>query len=251
MQGEGAVIVEGEMQMSGKKREFFRGARSGVPLMIGVIPFGLVLGLAAREAGLTTVQSVFFSTALLGGTAQLASVQLYGAQASAVVVIATAIIINLRYSMYSLSLFPILKERSFPERLFAAYCVSDQSYAVTMAEYERAPDNRFLSTYFLGTSLAIFSVWVCSILAGYNLGTVIPPELSLDFTIPLVFMSLLIPHLKGWDRQISALVGGLVAVILVPRLPLQSGLLASILLGIGAGIAAGFFKKSECSRGEE
>jgi predicted branched-subunit amino acid permease len=238
------------MQMTVNKREFFRGARSGVPLMIGVIPFGLVLGLAAREAGLTSVQSVFFSTALLGGTAQLASVQLFGAQASAVVVIATAVIINLRYSMYSLSLYQLLKERSFPERLFAAYCVSDQSYAVTMAEYERAPGSRFISTFFLGASMAIFFVWACSILVGYNLGTVIPPELSLDFTIPLVFMSLLIPHLKGWDRQVSALVGGVAAVILVPRLPLQSGLLVAILLGIGAGTAAGYFRKPESNGGE-
>jgi len=239
------------MHMSEKKREFLRGASSGVPLMIGVVPFGLVLGLAVREAGLTTIQSVFFSTALLGGTAQLASVQLYGAQASAIVVIATAIIINLRYSMYSLSLYPVLKERSFPERLFAAWCVSDQSYAVTMAEYERDPDSKILPVFFLGVSLAIFFVWACSILVGYNLGTVIPPELSLDFTIPLVFMSLLIPHLKGWDRQISALVGGFAAVILVPSLPLQSGLLVAILFGIGAGVAAGFFKKAENSRGGE
>ncbi len=120
-----------------------------------------------------------------------------------------------------------------------------------MAEYERDPDSNLLPVFFLGVSLAIFFVWACCILVGYNLGTVIPPELSLDFTIPLVFMSLLIPHLKCWDRQISALVGGLAAVILVPSLPLQSGLLVAILFGIGAGVAAGFFKKAESSRGEE
>jgi predicted branched-subunit amino acid permease len=241
----------GEAQMSEEKQEFLRGARSGVPLIIGVIPFALVLGLAAREAGLTTLQGVFFSTAMLGGTAQLAAVQLYGAGASALVIVATAIIINLRYSMYSLSLYPILEGRSFAERLFAGYCVSDQSFAITMAEYEVAPDNPFLPAFFLGASLSIFSVWIFSILIGYKLGTVIPAELSLDFTIPLVFMSLLIPHLKGWDRQVSAVVGGVAAVVLVPCLPLQSGLLAAIIAGIGAGMVSSFFKKKENSEGEE
>lgn len=239
------------MTMSGNRSEFLRGARSGVPLMIGIVPFALILGLAAREAGLTTVQGVFFSTALLGGTAQLAAVQLYGTQASAMVVIATAIIINMRYSMYSLSLYPVLKGRSFTERIFAAYCLSDQSYAVTMAEYEKAPNNPFLPAFSLGASLAIFAVWIFSILLGYNIGNVIPKELSLDFTIPLVFMFLLVPHLKGWDRQVSALAGGVAAVILVPRLPLQSGLLVAILLGIGAGIVSSYLKKKESSEGEE
>jgi predicted branched-subunit amino acid permease len=120
-----------------------------------------------------------------------------------------------------------------------------------MTEYERAPDNLLLPVFFLGASLSIFSVWIFSILIGYKLGTVIPAELSLDFTIPLVFMSLLIPHLKGWDRQVSAVVGGVAAVVLVPCLPLQSGLLAAIIAGIGAGMVSSFFKKKENSEGEE
>lgn len=233
------------MLMGASKNEFFRGARSSVPLLIGIIPFALVLGLAVREAGLTGPQASFFSLSMLAGTAQLAAIQLYGAKASAIVIILTAMIVNLRYSMYSLSLCPILKERSFLERLFAAFCVSDQSYAVTVAEAESNPGNHFIPAFFLGASLTVFSVWVIGIFFGYNLETVIPAGMSLDFAIPLVFLFLLIPHLRDRDRQISALVGAIASVILVPRMPLQTGLIAAILVGIGAGISSGIIMKEK------
>lgn len=227
------------------RKEFFRGARSAVPISIGIIPFALVLGVAVREAGLSGAQCSFFSLSMLSGTAQLAAIQLYAAKASAVVIILTAMIVNLRYSMYSLSLYSILKERSFAERLFAAFCVSDQSYAVTMAEAESSPTSSFLPVFFFGASLTIFLVWVAGIFSGYSLERLIPAALSLDFAIPLVFVCLLIPHLHGRDRQISALTGAVASVILVPRLPLQTGLLAAILIGIGAGMAAGALMKKD------
>lgn len=236
--------------MGAAKNEFFRGARSAVPISIGIIPFALVLGLAVREAGLTGAQGSFFSLSMLAGTAQLAAIQLYAAKASAVVIILTAMIVNLRYSMYSLSLYSILKDRSFPERLFAAFCVSDQSFAVTMAEAEGNPENHFIPAFFFGASLMIFIVWVCGIFFGYSLEKLIPAALSLDFAIPLVFIYLLIPQLKGRDRQISALTGAVASVILVPRLPLQTGLLAAILIGIGAGMAAGALIGENDSAGE-
>ena len=236
--------------MSAAKNEFFRGARSAAPLSIGIIPFALVFGLAVREAGLTGAQASFFSLSMLAGTAQLAAIQLYAAKASAVVIILTAMIVNLRYSMYSLSLYSILKEKSFTERLFAAFFVSDQSYAITMADAESSPGNPFLPAFFFGASLMTFLVWVCGIFFGYSLEKLIPAALSLDFAIPLVFIYLLIPQLKGRDRQISALTGAVASVILVPRLPLQTGLLAAILIGIGAGMAAGAsIKKNDPARG--
>jgi len=230
--------------MTNSKKEFLRGGRAITPILIGIMPFSIVFGYAMKNAGLTGIQSSFFALSLLAGASQLAAVQLYTAHTPAFIIIATALVINLRYAMYSLSLQPILKHRSFVERLFAAFIMSDQSYAFTMSEGESNPGNRFLPWFFLGASLVLYSSWQAGIFLGYNLGTIIPERLSLDFAIPLVFMSLLIPHLKGRDRQISALAGAVAAVILVPRFPLQSGLLISIFIGIGSGMAYRTFQET-------
>lgn len=236
--------------MADTKREFLRGARNTVPLFLGIAPFAMVVGVAAREAGLDAAQGTFFSLSMIAGTAQLAAVQLYGAGASAAIVLLTAMVVNLRYSMYSLSLHPVLEKRSYIERLLAAFLLSDQSFVVSMTELETNPDNPSLPTFLLGSSLAVFVVWVAGIFLGFVLKAIIPAGLSLDFVIPLAFMFLLVPHLGGKDRQTSVLAAIVASVMLVPRLPLQSGLLVSILIGIGSGMAAGEYFGRAGSGGE-
>ncbi len=236
--------------MADTKREFLRGARNTVPLFLGIAPFAMVVGVAAREAGLDAAQGTFFSLSMIAGTAQLAAVQLYGAGASAAIVLLTAMVVNLRYSMYSLSLHPVLEKRSYIERLLAAFLLSDQSFVVSMTELETNPDNPSLPTFLFGSSLAVFVVWVAGIFLGFVLKAIIPAGLSLDFVIPLAFMFLLVPHLGGKDRQTSVLAAIVASVMLVPRLPLQSGLLVSILIGIGSGMAAGEYFGRAGSGGE-
>ncbi|HOG13815.1 MAG TPA: AzlC family ABC transporter permease [Synergistales bacterium] len=236
--------------MADTKREFLRGARNTVPLFLGIAPFAMVVGVAAREAGLDAAQGTFFSLSMIAGTAQLAAVQLYGAGASAAIVLLTAMVVNLRYSMYSLSLHPVLEKRSYIERLLAAFLLSDQSFVVSMTELETNPDNSLVPTFLFGSSLAVYVVWVAGIFLGFVLKAIIPAGLYLDFVIPLAFMFLLVPHLGGKDRQISVLASIVASVVLVPRLPLQSGLLVSILIGIGSGMAAGEFLRRAGSGGE-
>ncbi|MBN1332688.1 MAG: AzlC family ABC transporter permease [Synergistales bacterium] len=231
--------------MTGPKEEFFRGGRSVMPILIGLMPFAVVFGFAMKDASMTGPQSTFFSLSLLAGASQLAAVHLYAAKTPALIIIATVIAINLRYSMYSLSLQDLFQKRSFGERLFAAFIVSDQSYAFTMTEVEKNPQNSLITFFFLGASVCIYMTWLAGIFLGYNLGTIIPAGLSLDFAIPLVFMSLLIPHLKGRDRQISALSGAVAAIILVPVLPLNSGLLVAMITGICCGMAYSSVKKKK------
>lgn len=217
-------------------KEFIRGGKAVAPTLIGVIPFAVVFGFAMKNALFSGLQSSFFSLSLLAGASQLAAVQLYATESPAFIIVLTAVIINLRYSMYSLSIQPILGDKPYMLRLFASFIITDQSYAFTMTEYEKDPGNHFLPSFFLGASMLIVISWEAGILLGYNLGAVIPATHFLDFVIPLIFMSLLIPHLGGRDRQVASLTGGLSAVIMVPLLPLQLGLLAAILIGIGSGI---------------
>jgi predicted branched-subunit amino acid permease len=63
----------------------------------------------------------------------------------------------------------------------------------------------------------------------------VPPEWSLDFAIPLVFMALLLPAVKDRGTRRAAVVAGLAAVALI-GLPLNLGLLAAAMLGISAGV---------------
>ncbi|HOO63622.1 MAG TPA: AzlC family ABC transporter permease [Synergistaceae bacterium] len=232
-----------------KARAFRRGAKSVLPILLGVFPFSLVLGFAMKETGLSPLQTVSFAASVLAGTAQLATVQLYAEAAPGILIVLTALTINLRYAMYGLSMEPLVREKSILTRIFYAYIMSDQSYAFTMAEAEEHPSEQHITWFFLGASLVLYFFWQTGIGLGYVLGSVIPSWLPLDFTIPLVFMSLLVPHLKGSKRQFAAGTAALASLVLVPLLPLQSGLLASILIGMGSGIL--YEKHTKASKKEQ
>lgn len=218
-----------------KSPETLRGAQAIAPILVGILPFAVVFGFLMRQTGLTPFQSAFFALSLLAGASQIATVHLHAAGAPIFIIVATAVAINARYAMYSLSMEPLIRKETWWKRLFSAFIVSDQSYAFTMAEAESNPENTDITSFFLGAAIMLYLIWEIGILTGYTLGAVIPSGVPLDFAIPLVFMSLLIPHLKDTGRNLAALSAGVAAIFLAPLLPLQSGLLAALLVGIAAG----------------
>src|SRR6056297_1149912 len=86
--------------------DFLAGVRAALPSLFGLIPFGLVAGIAAVDAGLSPLQAVGLSFVVFAGASQLAAVDLLSQDASLAVVVVTAVVINLRMAMYSASIAP-------------------------------------------------------------------------------------------------------------------------------------------------
>ncbi|MEF8781193.1 MAG: AzlC family ABC transporter permease [Haloferacaceae archaeon] len=211
------------------------GVRDASPLFLGIVPFALVVGVAAVEAGLTPLQAVGMSVIVFAGASQLAALELLGETAPLLVVVATAVVINLRMVMYSASIAPHF--RSFRRRVQAAlaYVLTDQAYALSVARFagEGSPDRK---AYYLGVAGSIWVVWQLGTVAGVLLGAGVPPELGLSFAVPLVFLALLVPAMKDRPSAAAGIVAGVVAVG-AAGLPYNVGLLVAALAGIGAGLA--------------
>ena len=77
---------------------------------------------------------------------------------------------------------------------------------VTAARARTAPDHHHLRGYYLGASLALWSTWQLSTLAGIQLGTLVPAAWGLEFTIPLTFLALLVPVLRDRPSLVAAAV---------------------------------------------
>jgi len=90
----------------GGKEGFLAGTRDMVPILLGVVPFAMISGIAAVGAGLSMASAMGMSVFIFAGAAQLAAVQLIGIGAAPIVIITTALIINLRFVMYSASIAP-------------------------------------------------------------------------------------------------------------------------------------------------
>jgi len=221
-------------------REFLSGIRAELPLLPAVIPFGMIYGVLALEAGIPAGLSLAMSSIVFAGSSQFAATQLIAAGASSAVVVATTFILNLRHSLYSSSLAPYLSRLSARWKWLLGYLLTDEAYAVTISRYRRGGDEASLRQahwFFLGAGLCLWTSWQLSTAAGVFLGAQIPRDWSLDFTLPLTFIALGIPTLQDRPTLAAALVGGITAVVLA-GLPYRLGLMIGALAGILAGLWA-------------
>jgi predicted branched-subunit amino acid permease len=218
------------------RRAFVRGLRDGGPFILIVGPFGIVYGVVAAGAGFSVAQAVGFSMAANAGAAQLTAIQLLGDEAPLVVVILTALAVNLRMAMYSASLAPYLGHASLGWRGLLGYLMVDQAYATAILQYERAPDMPLPAKigYYLGAVALIWPVWIGCSLAGALLGNAIPPSIPIGFAIPIAFLALVGPMLRSL-AHIGAAFVSVTGALLLGGLPYSLGLLVAALLAMVTG----------------
>ena len=218
-----------------RRSSFVAGVRDVAPILVGIVPFGLVAGAAVVAADLPRELAVVLSVVVFAGASQLAAIDLLEAGAPALVVVLTVLVVNLRMMMYSASLAPYLETVSLRERLPLAYVLTDQAYALSVTRFETGDVAR--PWYYLGTAIPLWVVWQVCTVVGVVAGASVPDAIPLDFAVPLTFLALLVPAIEGRATGTAALVGGGVALAL-SVLPANLGLLVGAVCGIAGGLFA-------------
>jgi len=220
--------------VSRTKHSFMSGVRDMLPILVGVVPFGLVAGAAVINAGQGLAESIGMSVIVFAGASQIIATTLFGDNAPLWVALLTALIVNSRMFIYSTSIASHLSDAPAWQRPFLGYMLVDQNYAAVMTQ-GRFRDDIDVVPYYVGAWAALASTWQLTTIAGALLGPVIPPSWGLDFAVPLVFLAMLAPSLSNKTAIGVALVTGVGAAVLVPVLPMQSGLIVSLLGGMAYG----------------
>jgi 4-azaleucine resistance transporter AzlC len=213
--------------------EFIAGVRAQLPILLGVVPFGVIFGALARSAGIPPVESQGFSLLVFAGSAQFIAVGLVAESTPPLIVVLTILIVNLRHLLYSATMAVRFQPLPLRWKIPLAWLLTDEAFAVGSLRY-RQPDVRRAHWFFLGTGLALWASWQLSTAAGIALGELIPNSWMLDFALPLTFMALLAPTLEGRPAHAAALAAA-VSSILLAGLPYRLGLLLAALLGVAAG----------------
>lgn len=217
------------------------GWRAGVvamlPVLLGIVPFGMVAGIAGVENGATVAQSIAFGFLSYSAAAQIAAFDLLGRGAPLIVVIGTAIVINLRFAMYSASLARHITGGRLVRRAADAYLLTDHAYALTVSRATQPPPPRYLRSYYFGAAVVMWAAQMTAVVVGALFGTGAPEAIPLAFAVPLTFLALLIPTLADRPSLLAALVAGIVAVA-AQDAPANAGMLLGALAGVAAGTTA-------------
>jgi len=221
--------------MQNARNEFLHGVKDELPILVGVIPFGMIYGILAISAGLSEAEAQAMSVIVFAGSAQFMLVQLAGIGTPALIMIVTGFVINLRHALYSASVAPHMRKLNPIWKTILAYLLTDEAYAVAITRYNREDESDRKYWYFLGAGLALWTSWQISTAVGVFLGAQVPPGWSLDFTLALTFIALVVPSLRDRPSLFAAISAGVVAV-LAAGLPYKLNLIVAAMVGIIVGL---------------
>ena len=213
------------------KQVFWEGVIKILPLLVGVAPFGMFIGVISREAGFTAGQNFAGASILYAGASQLVMIDLMSRDVPFWIILLSMSVVNLRMLIFSASLAPYMRDIPLLRRIGLSAMMVDQVYAFSQARFSEEPDMVHKDAFFFGMSLPVVIVWGASAVLGYFVGALIPDSWSITFIVPLMFVAVLVPAVKGPAYLIGALVSALVA-LLADGLPNNLGMILGTCCGI-------------------
>jgi predicted branched-subunit amino acid permease len=212
------------------------GVQTGLPTLFGIAAWGMVVGVAMVKSGLTVWQASAMTLVAFAGSAQLASLPLIAAGAPVWVIFVTALVVNLRFVIFSALLGPHFAHLPLLRRFFLGYISGDISIALFLQRYPdqaRAPGKL---SFLRGLMYPNWLAWQTGSLIGIFLGSTVPTEWQLGFAGTLAILCVMIPLIMNSAALCGVLVAGSVGV-LAHGLPYKLGLLAAVVVGMGSAMA--------------
>jgi len=220
--------------MAFDRTTFSQGFRASLPVLLGIVPFGVITGVAMVASGIAPLAAMAMSVFVFAGASMVATAQLLSQGTPAALIILATLFINMRFMMYSASLRLHFMHLPLRWRLAIAYLQADNVYGLTLARFSEHSGDPGKLEYFLGAGIPIWLAWQAAVLAGILIGAGVPASWRLEFAAPLAFIAMTVPLLR--DRaMVAAALAAAVTVVATSGLPLR----LNLIVAAGAGIAVG------------
>ena len=199
------------------------------PLMIPVVPFGIIYGVIGMDLGIGPYMTLGSSIIIFGGASQIVLLQLFSGGASSLVILSSVGAVNARHVLYGAVLSEHLSGLKLFWKIVLSYVMTDQAFAVSNNYFKKDNKDENQHYHLLGSGFTCWTIWQISTILGIVLGSVVPEELGLSFTISLTFLALLINDFRKFKNIIVMLVSGIVATIGYNTVPFKAYIIIAAL----------------------
>ncbi|WP_312529196.1 AzlC family ABC transporter permease [Paracoccus sp. (in: a-proteobacteria)] len=197
-----------------------RGIRDAVPVMLGFVPFALVLGAQASQKGLSALEVPLMTGLNFGGGSEFAAVALWTSPPHLLLIAAVTLLINSRHLLMGAALAPYLKDQPLRKVLPALFFMCDEVWALALAEARR-DGGRVNLRYYAGVAAALYLTWVISTTLGAVIGPVMGDvtRFGFDMAFPAVFLVMLAGMWTGLRAALPWFVSLIAAALACLYLP--------------------------------
>ena len=221
--------------MKSKLEIFFRGVIDVSPLMIPVVPFGLIFGILAIDIGFSPLATMGMSLIIFGGASQIVLLQLFSGGASSLVIISSVGAVNSRHLLYGAVVSEHVSDLKLVWKIIISYFLIDQAFARSN-DYLKKSDEKNKYFHLIGGGATCWVIWQSTTLLGIILGAAIPEKLGLSFAVPLTFIAILVNDFRKMKNILVIIVSGLVATLGFNIIPYKAYVIVAAVFGLVTAI---------------
>ena len=213
------------------------GVRDMSPLLVGLAPFGLAVGVTIARSPLDRAVGWATGPVLFSGASQLTAIDLLGSGASALTVIASLALLNARFAFYGAALAPRFRNQPRWFRVLGPYFLVDPLVATVSAPSTPGDDPSWWRGHYLGAALVLWATWIGSVTVGVICGPLVDPAWGLDFAAPLCLVALVSRRVDS-RSAVAATGAGAAAASLALVVPSGLAVLTAMVAGSAAAMLA-------------
>lgn len=217
--------------MKPKLKTLLKGSIDVMPLMLPVVPFGIILGAIGIELGFGPYLTFATSIIIFSGASQIVFLQLLSSGASSLVAVTSSSVISTRHLLYGAVFSQYLNKLSLSWKIGISYILTDQAFAVSNEYFKKNNSNKNKHYHLVGSGFTLWFIWQLTTIIGIILGSIVPEELGLTFTIPLTFLALLVNYLRNLDHLIVIIISGVSSIIFFDS-PFKSYIILSSIIAL-------------------
>ena len=229
--------------MNSNFKIFLKGILDVSPLMIPVVPFGLIFGILAIDIGFSPLATMGMSLIIFGGASQIILLQLFTGGASSLVIISSVGAVNSRHLLYGAVVSEHVSDLKLIWKIIISYFLIDQAFAVSNEYFKK---NKEKNKYFhlVGGGFTCWVIWQSTTFLGIILGAAIPEKLGLSFAVPLTFLAILVNDFRKIINVIVILISGFVALIGYNYIPYKAYVIVAAFAGLLTALVITKIKKN-------
>ncbi|MFS1861949.1 AzlC family ABC transporter permease [Vibrio lentus] len=224
-----------------RRTQLWKGVLAAMPLSIAVIPWGILAGSYAIDAGLNQLQAQAMSAILFAGSAQLVAAGMFKSGIGLGTMLLTTFFITSRHFLYSVSMRDKISHLPARWRLLLGFWLTDELFAICSGQSQQ----EFNRWYAAGVGGGFYLVWNIASFVGIVAGSQIPSlnEIGLDFAVAATFIALVFPLIRTWPVVVCVVVS-LTASVALSVNNVEGGLMIAAI----SGMLAGFISESFVER---
>lgn len=218
-----------------RRSAIWEGCYKSLPIVVGYVPIGFAFGVLARKVGLSSFNTVLLSIIVFAGSSQFIAIGLIFAGATAIGIIMTTFIVNLRHMLMSAALSPFLKGWKPAELVAFSYQLTDETFAFHADRFSKQDLNKTITYTINGVAQISWIVGtILGIVASNFINDVKP--FALDYALIAMFIGLLVFQIKTKSHYIVAIMSGALSVLLLSLGMKQWNVIVATLIGATLGL---------------